>query len=518
MGMRRTASNLFAAALTVSALATAAQAAGPDEVSIRDGALKGVVAGDVVAFKGIPFAAPPVGDLRWKAPRPVAAWSGVRDASTFGSTCLQTGGATPKAIPAGQSEDCLTVNVWAPANHAHAKLPVMVWIYGGGFVGGSTSVPFYDGTHFARDGVILVSANYRLGRLGYFAHPALLKEAGPHGNYGMMDQIAALKWVKANIAAFGGDPKNVTVFGESAGGISVNFLMISPEARGLFSKALSESGFGRFDAPPIAQMSAAGAADASAAGVSGEGAAAASALRALPAIALLGPIKGLDAADAPRPMIDGALIKERTDDGFARGHQAKVPYVLGGNSFEASLFVRNIAAAPARYLALSGLTAEQAADVFGDAKTAPYNISTASMITEPDRDLARMDTKAGVPVYRYFFSYVASGQRPSVPGAGHGSEIAYAFDTLSKSPIAYGTRTLPPSSDEDFALARKMHAYWVAFAKTGSPDAAGGVAWPVYTTADDPVLEFAADGAKVDHGLYTKRLDAIEAVVAKQGH
>lgn len=498
-------------------LAAAAQAAGPDEVTTKSGTVRGVVSAESVSFKGIPFAAPPVGALRWKAPQPAAAWTGARDAAAFGPACLQTGAFGGGG--ANQSEDCLTLNVWTPVAHrAGGKLPVMVWIYGGGFVGGSTSVPFYDGGAFARDGVILVSANYRLGRLGYFAHPALTKEPGPHGNYGMMDQIAALKWVKANIAAFGGDPNNVTVFGESAGGISVNYLMISPEARGLFSKALSESGFGRFDAPPIAQMSAAGAEYASAHGVTGDGAAAATALRAIPAADMLGPIKGLDSPDVPRPMIDGALIVERTDDGFARGHQAKVPYVVGGNSFESSLFVRNIAADPSKYLAQSGLPADQAVALFGDAKTAPYNISTESMITEPDRDLARQEVKAGVPVYRYFFSYVASGQRAAVPGAGHGSEISYAFETLPTAPIVFGGRTIAAASAEDQALSKKMHAYWVAFAKSGAPGAAGGVDWPRYDVAGDPVLEFGADGVKLDHGLYAERLDAIAAVAAKAGH
>lgn len=495
-----------------------AQTAGADEASVASGRLKGVVAGEVVSFKGIPYAAPPVGELRWRAPKPAAAWTGVRDASKFGAACLQTG-----AFGGGgdnANEDCLTLNVWTPANHKAAKLPVMVWIHGGGFTGGSSAVRFYDGTAFARDGVVLVSLNYRLGRLGYFAHPSLLKEPGPHGNYGMMDQIAALKWVKANVAAFGGDPKNVTVFGESAGGISVNYLMISPEGRGLFEKALSESGFGRFDAPPIADMAKTGADYATGQGVTGDGPDAASALRALPASAMLGAFKGLDGPDAPRPMIDGQLIKERSDDGFARSHQMRVPYLLGGNSFEASLFARNIAADPSKYIAQSGLEPAKAAALFGDgdAQEAAYNIATESMITEPDRDLARLDTKAGVKVYRYFFSYVGTAQRATAPGAGHGSELGYVFDALPRAPLTMGARTIPAASPEDLATSKAMHAYWVAFAKTGDPGSAGGPRWPVYSVAAHPMIEFANDGVKVRQGLYPERLDAIAAAQAKQGH
>ena len=519
MGIRLAA--MTAALIATTALgAGAAQAAGPDEVVLKTGALKGVVAGGVASFKGIPFAAPPTGARRWQAPQPAIPWSGPRDASKFGDVCLQTGqGGAP---PAGQSENCLFVNVFTPANRpTGAKLPVMVWIYGGGFVGGSSSVPTYDGSAFARDGVVLVSLNYRLGRLGWFTHPALQKEAGPHGNFGLMDQIAALKWVQANVAAFGGDPKNVTIFGESAGAISVNFLMVSPQAKGLFSKAISESGFGRFATPPIAEMAKVGADYAAAHNVTGDGADAAKSLRDLPAQAFLDPIKGLDAADAPRPMIDGQVIVERIDDGFAKGHEAKVPYMLGGNSFEASLFARGIMAAPKRYLATSGLPDDKAAALFGegDAQKAAFNISTESMITEPDRALSRLHTRNGQPVYRYYFGYVATAQRATLPGAAHGSEIAYAFDTVPTAPVTFGTRTFPAGSAEDQAVAKKMHPYWVAFAKTGDPGSAGGAPWPRYDTAKDSLLEFGADGSvKRRDGLYPERLDALAAVAAKQGH
>ena len=513
---------LAAVAATLGLLAaSAAQAAAPDEAKVRDGALKGVVTGDVAAFKGIPYAAPPVDALRWRPTQPAAKWTGVKDASAFGPACLATGDGF--GAGANQSEDCLTLNVWTPADHAGKKLPVMVWIHGGGFVGGASSARFYDGTAFAHDGVVLVSLNYRLGRLGWFAHPALLKEDGAHGNYGLMDQIAALKWVRENAASFGGDPRNVTVFGESAGGISVNHLMISPKGRGLFDKAISESGFGRFDAPPIAAMSQAGATYMTGLGVAGDGADAAARMRALPAKDVLKAGGGLEAADAPRPMIDGEIVRERTDDAFAKGHQLKVPYILGGNSFEASLFARQVLAAPELQLAsVKGATRDQVVQAFGDgsAQVAAFNVMTATLISEPDRDLARLDAKAGVPVWRYFFAYVQEAQRgPNMPGAGHGSELSYVFETLPRAPIPFNGRTLPAASPSDVAVSQAMHAYWVAFAKTGDPGAAGGVAWPRFDTASDPVLQFGADGRlTVQHDLQKARLDLLAASAAASGH
>ena len=234
----------FIAALG-SLIAAAAAFPAAAVVHTARGDLRGAVRGAVESFKGVPFAAPPVGDLRWRPPQPAPVWTGVKIASDFGPVCMQTARGF-FAQQGGMSEDCLTLNIWRPASAKPGqRLPVMVWIYGGAFIIGGSSTPFYDGTHFADRGVILVSFNYRLGRFGFFAHPALDGGPGPVANYGLMDQIAALKWVKANIAAFGGDPDNVTVFGESAGAISVNYLMGSPAARGLFAKAIAESGFGR---------------------------------------------------------------------------------------------------------------------------------------------------------------------------------------------------------------------------------------------------------------------------------
>ncbi|RPJ56329.1 MAG: carboxylesterase family protein, partial [Acidobacteria bacterium] len=301
---------------------------------------------NVREFRGIPFAAPPVGNLRWRPPQPVKPWSGVKTTTEHGHDCAQLpfpGDAAPLGTP--PAEDCLVLNVWRPAPRPAAKLPVMVWIHGGGFVNGGSSPAVYDGSPFARRGIVFVSFNYRLGRFGFFAHPALSKESptGPLGNYGYMDQIAALEWVRANIAAFGGDPGNVTVFGESAGGISVLTLLASPAARGLFHKAVIESGGGRntlLPAPPMKpgpkggpSGEAAGVAFARANGIAGEDAAALAALRALPAEKV---IAGLNMATMTNPtyagpMVDGAIVVESVEAAFTSGRFAKVPVMVGAN-------------------------------------------------------------------------------------------------------------------------------------------------------------------------------------------
>ncbi|MBX7430720.1 carboxylesterase family protein [Mycobacterium sp. Y57] len=276
-----------AAAAVIGGIAPVAHAA--STVEIAQGSVRGVTEGGVTSFRGIPFAAPPTGELRWRPPAPPASWNGTLDATEFGPSCIQ--GRYSGQQPVAQSEDCLTANVWTPDGTAPgANLPVMVWIYGGGFSIGSSALPDYDGTNFAERGVVLVSFNYRLGRLGYFAHPALTAEDpdGELGNYGLMDAIAALQWVQANIGALGGDPDNVTIFGESAGGMTVNYLMSSPRSQGLFDKAISQSGFNRLPMPPIRDGGPAsgeqqGTAFAESLGITGAGPDTARALRDLPA-------------------------------------------------------------------------------------------------------------------------------------------------------------------------------------------------------------------------------------------
>ena len=247
--MSRTLSRMALAGVAALSLGTAF--AQINTATVTGGQVAGVVSNGVAAFKGIPFAAPPLGDLRWKAPQPVVAWSGIRKADAYGPSCMQDANfASIFGAPPAIGEDCLYLNVWTPAKSPAEKLPVMVWIYGGGFVGGMTSVPAYDGTHLAQQGVILVSVAYRLGVFGFLAYPGLSQETGKgSGNYGLLDQIAGLKWVKANIAAFGGDPARVTVFGESAGGLSVSMLAASPHARGLFHGVISERNRAFFPTP-----------------------------------------------------------------------------------------------------------------------------------------------------------------------------------------------------------------------------------------------------------------------------
>jgi para-nitrobenzyl esterase len=308
------------------------------EVKVESGKLLGVSQDGVVSYKGIPFAAPPTGNLRWKAPQPATHWSGVRSAAQFGHDCMQLPFPSD-AAPLGTApdEDCLVLNVWVPATHASTPLPVMVWIYGGGFVNGGSSPAVYDGSQFAKQGVVFVSFNYRVGRFGFFAHPALTAEAGsaPLGNYAFLDQIAALKWVQKNIAAFGGDAQKVTLFGESAGGSSVLTMMTSPLSRGLFQQAIIESGGGRdvmgsapelknaANGKPSAEST--GVAFAQSKGIHGTDAASLEALRKLPATSI---VDGLNMASMFQaastysgPMIDGKIVVESQQSAFLAGHQ-----------------------------------------------------------------------------------------------------------------------------------------------------------------------------------------------------
>ncbi len=502
----------LAALALAGAITTTASA---DVVHTTGGDLRGVTAGKVESFKGIPFAAPPVGDLRWRPPQPAAPWAGVKTADAFGPICMQ--GLNPRFGAYKMSEDCLSVNVWRPAGaKPDAKLPVMVWIYGGAFVQGASSTPFYDGTHFAEQGVILVSLNYRLGRFGFFAHPALDGGPGPIGNYGIMDQIAALKWVQANAAAFGGDPANVTVFGESAGAISVNFLMGSPAAHGLFAKAIAESGFGRQEPRPLTGDRSAesfGLKFAADNKIDGSDAAAAAALRALPAQALITPTS-LGDPGIPGPMRDGQIITQGIYEAFAKGEEAHVPYMEGGNSYEASLFPQ-VASFPDPVIARAGDPAKVIAAYGHQAPPeVAREVMTDTMISEPDRALARQMDRQGLPAFVYHFSYVPAASRPTSFGASHGSEVTYVFDNLPHQPLTFGTFTIPAATPDDEKIAAAMHAYWVAFAKTGDPDSAGGARWPRYTTAGDELIEFGADGVHVRQGFDKDRLDLIETARA----
>jgi para-nitrobenzyl esterase len=492
----------FCAALVAALLplvSTTAWSTDDPIAKVKQGTVQGALVNDVAVFKGLPFAAPPVGDLRWHAPVPAPKWSGIRDAKAFGSSCQA-------------AEDCLYLNVYTPKDtKAGAKLPVMVWIHGGAFIFGSGST--YDPAHFTEQGIVAVTVNYRLGRAGWFAHPALTAEnpKGPLGNYGIMDQIAALEWVRDNIAAFGGDKKNVTIFGESAGAISINYLMLAPQAKGLFAKAISESGFGRLVAVPIASVEKFGAAFGEKNGVTGSDKAAAKALRALSFADLSKGVGGVGSSDQPLPMADGKLITGTAYDGFAKGSEAHVPYLVGGNSDEASLTRRGTNASE-RFAAIQERRDEFLGafdpDRTNDADHVVARLVTDASISEPDRALARLHTQHGNATYVYHFSYTPVAQRATMFGLPHGGEISYVFNT---------PRQNQTFDDEGKALAVAANKYWASFAKTGDPDSAGGAKWPKFDASSEQLLEFPAGGTPVvqDH-FHKARLDWVESSIQKR--
>ncbi|SUS03371.1 conserved exported hypothetical protein [uncultured Defluviicoccus sp.] len=451
-------------------------------VAVSGGQVQGVVIDNVAVYGGIPYAAAPVGDLRWRAPQPVAPWKGVRDASAFGKSC------TP---PPNGAEDCLFLNVYKPADaKPGAKLPVMFWVHGGGFTGGSGSQ--YDGSSFAKQGVVYVSINYRMGRAGWFAHPAITKNA-PKGeavdNFGLMDQIAALKWVQANIGAFGGDNKNVTVFGESAGGVSSMYLITVDAAQGLFQKMIAESSFGLAPAFDHAQSEKVGADFFATKGVTGDSAATLAAMRKVSWADMQGGTK----VGETQPIVDGALIKRDSGTAFSEGRELKVPLLLGGTSNEASLWPT---ANPVDRLAKLGpLPAEYNPDGKHDAAKVINLMTTDYFIGQPDREMARWHVKHGAPTFRYYFSYLPPNRRtPDALGVPHGGEIAYVF----------GRSTAEP---QDAAMIKAVQAYWVAFAKTGDPGNAGGTAWPKYDLASEAVMDFSSDGPVVRNHMFDARYD-----------
>ena len=498
------------AAVLMLAAPMVAQAEGP-QVPVAQGTLEGVRDYTVDSFKGIPYAAPPVGQLRWRAPQPAAAWSGVRVADHFAPDCMQqTLPWTEAPSTVKPSEDCLYLNVWRPAGAAVGqKLPVMVWIHGGGFDHGGTSPGLYDGTAFARDGVILVSVNYRLGRFGFFGFPALTKENADHGdlgNYAFMDQIAALKWVRANIAAFGGDPDNVTLFGESAGGMSVHALLTSPEAKGLFKRAIIQSGLGRIGPNGARRLSAEGKPTSAEAlgvdfardhGITGTDAAALDALRALPAEAVTN-----DRGDTfAGQMIDGQVVAETDEAAYAAGRINAEAIMIGANSADAGK--GHAASKDEAFQAFGPLAtrAKAAYDPDGALSLDALNqaVGADAEMVEPARMTAQRATQHGVTVYQYRFNYVASQKRATSPlGVPHAAELPFVFETLD---ARYGEM----ATAEDHDMARLTHAAWVAFAKGEAP-------WPVWTPAGDTVMIFTSDARTVvEPDPLKARLDVTQA-------
>jgi para-nitrobenzyl esterase len=434
-------------ALLISLLFVAPAAAAT--VTIDQGALSGTSAAGIDAYKGIPYAAPPVGDLRWQAPQPGPHWQGTREAAAVGAVCPQhaAGRVARSGLP--QSEDCLTLNVWTPGGK---NLPVMVWIHGGGFTQGSASISLFDGAALARRGVIVVTFNYRLGRLGFFPYPGLAD-----ANFGLLDQIAALQWVKRNIAAFGGNPSNVTIFGESAGGVAVDMLMSAPPAQGLFAKAIGESG-GLFEPTPRLEDAQKGAlAFAAQLGAKDIGA-----LRAAGVDAILKADN-----DGAEPVIDGKTVLEDPRDAFAAGRQAAMPYLTGTNSAEGNMLGSNTdwVTKPfaARVPDLRRLYDNEADPLFGQ------HVFRDEFFAGPTDRLARAQAgRAPVFVYRFGFLNAAAHMR-GLTGVPHGEEMPFVFGFGDLAAYA------PP---QDLAMVDTIQRYWTNFAKTGDPNGAGLPAWP----------------------------------------
>jgi para-nitrobenzyl esterase len=513
-------------ALACIAMAPARSATASLEVRVDGGVIQGALEHKVIAYKGIPYAAPPIGVLRWTPPQPVKPWAGVRPARRFGPDCAQLptpGDAAP--LRTAPKESCLYINLWrprAPARH----LPVMVWIYGGGFVDGGTSPAVYDGAQFARDGVVLVSFNYRLGNFGFFAFPALSREqrGGLLGNYAFMDQIAALQWVRRNVAAFGGDPHNVTLFGESAGGMSVHALLMTALAQGLFQRAIIESGGGRDNimrALPLTgsadSAEAAGVRLARHLGIEGEGESALAELRALPAMQL---VDDLNMATLPSdhdyaggPILDGRLYRGAPCAVYAAGGGARVPVMIGANTDEVGHV--NAGSLPALWTSFGPDAAAARALYDPQGQRTLAAVSSAAggdqWMVEPARAVARLLSARGQRVYEYRFGYVASSLRQSSSGAPHASEIPFVFDTVA---AHYGRQT----SRADEAMAREVHAYWVAFAKTGRPEPAGLPDWPEYHASSDRLMAFTDRGPVPEADPWRKRLDLAERVAKRAAH
>ncbi|WP_233455770.1 carboxylesterase/lipase family protein [Brevundimonas aurantiaca] len=457
----------------------------PPLVRIDQGELTGVAEGEVAAFKNIPYAAPPVAEMRWRPPGTAPRWEGRRDASTYGPICIQaTPQGDPGVGPLPMSEDCLNLNVWRPLDTS-APAPVMVWIHGGGLVNGSGTAALYDGSHLARQGMVVVTLNYRLGRLGFFDHPALAAERPadePAGNYGVMDVIAALKWVKANIAVFGGDPDNVTIFGESAGGAMVTRLMISPPARDLFARAVVQSGLGRELQTPLDRR---GAFDLPSARERGEVWAhghnlmTAADLRSAPVELLLTPAPVF--ANGDLTLIDGRIVPSTVEAAFRAGRQSPAPLIIGTNSAE-FWWMKPTDRNGYGMIDddMTWLERAQIIQAYGGEAGFDRGFITDAVFSEPARLLARLHAAAGRPAYLYRFDISSPDNPEPHGGATHAIERPYVFGTLSLLPY--------PVRPVDQVASQAMMGYWTSFARSGDPNGVGRPDWPMAAGKGNPTL------------------------------
>lgn len=500
--------------LTTLALARAAVAALPEPITTTGGRLTGVSGArpDVRVFKGIPFAAPPVGERRWRAPQAPAPWSGIRAGDRFSANCMQRsagGGSFPPyggdRSATGMSEDCLYLNVYTAAPSAAARLPVMVWIHGGAFTSGAGAI--YQGEDLAAKGVVVVTLNYRLGVFGFLAHPELSRES-PHrvsGNYAFLDQIAALTWVKDNITAFGGDPSRVTIFGESAGSWSVNNLVASPLARGLFHRAIGESG-GQFAITrTLAEAEQLGVAFSEHSGVRSI-----AQFRALPAERVIA-LRDFSTSAT----IDGWFLPRSVFDIFSSGAQNDVPVLLGSNADEGSIFTDEEVTG-ASFRAQSQRIYRGDADAF--LRLYPFTSDTEARAAQAAamrdatfgwemRTWARLQEKAArSSAFLYYFSHVPPRENRAWYGAQHGAEIPYAFNW----PNGRHSETVA-WTDRDRQLAAQVSSYWVNFAATGNPNGPGTpLEWPAYRADDDRALEIGDPSVRMAPVPHKAALDFLD--------
>lgn len=488
-----------------------------NKIRVEGGLISGAVRDGVRSYKGIPYAAPPVGELRWKAPQPLFSWEGVRECTAFGPECPQAPYAASSIYfspPQKQSEDCLYLNVWTAANQGQ-KRPVMVWIHGGALTRGSGANRVYDGAALARKGVVLVTINYRLGPLGYLAHPELTAESPNHasGNYGVLDQIAALKWVQKNIAVFGGDVNRVTIFGESAGSWSVNALVATPLGRGLFQRAIGESGAQFNRTTPLNEAEKGGAAFFKAAGADSL-----KAMRAVPAEKIVSLFNEDPEGKKFRtqPNVDGWVLPDEIRNLFAQGKQNTVPVIVGSNANEMTaltspaILPKTMADYRKRVEAQYGEMVKEFDAVYPvksdpDIAAAYLGSLRDATFTLGMRTWARMTAARGNKAYQYFFSHVPPNPNSKYLGAYHASEIPYVFNNLN--------RTNQMLTETDFKLADLMSNYWVNFATTGNPNEGPAgknlPRWNSYDREAEAYLDF-GDAVQLRNHLLKEQLDFLE--------